>query len=578
MSAAQAKSLFVRSPFAIFIVTGLISFLVVVGWQANAPSLVRVLPFLPPVRFNCAVLQLLSATSLLLLNLERRRLALLFSSAIIVFSFAFLIQHLFKCDLGIDSLLAPSHVFAQDSHPGRISLFGSIGFLMVGLSGVLLSLPFRHWKEGMIGLAAAICMAMGVSAAIGLSIGLHDLGPLMRFHGITPQGSFFFTFIGVGILWQLRNVRFASGDETHLAAIVRQSDEAIYSINLDGKVLSWNRAAEKLYGYSAQEILGTSVLQLSAADKWNLVISAIEQVKQGTALSEFEGWRLRKNGEPILLSFTVSPVRDESGKVVQLSVVGRDITERKRHQEQTQREALELSRSNQELEQFAAVASHDLQEPLRMISSYLHLLSQRYQQKLDQDAKDFIHFAADGAGRMKLLVEGLLSYSRVGNKTLQLKAVDLHRLAQLVKLNLQQAIRENDAKITFENLCPIVADEIQLLQILQNLILNGIKYRRETRPEIQVRLEQLPDKFLFKVSDNGIGISASDQQRLFKLFHRLQYRDKCTGAGIGLATCKKIVERHGGKIWVESEVDSGTHFFFTIPRDLSVSCNPARRD
>lgn len=574
------------APSTIFGAVAAVSLIVVIGWQVHVPALVTLLPKLPPIRFNCALLQFFSAISLLLLDRDERRGSLLVGSILTVFSSLFFFENLFGYNLGVDALFASTEVFSRDAHPGRISFAGSIGFLSIGISCLLLTIDStRKSSNVFVTCSGLLCLLLGTSAAFALWLGLRDPGHITRFNGITPQGSAFFTFLGVGILWQLGNQlalrergrRAADSVNASLAALVQHSDDAIYSIDLEGNLLSWNRGAQNLYGYSPREMIGTSVLRLSPRDGYEAVWSAIDQVKQGVSLCNFEGWRLKKNGEKLLLSFTVSPVRDDSGDIVQLSIVGRDITEKKNSQEQIQRLALELSRSNQELEQFAAVASHDLQEPLRMISSYLMLLTQRYQQKLDQDAKDFIHFAVDGASRMKMLVEGLLSYSRVGSKTLRVKQVDVQMLTKKVLLNLQECIRENHAEIAIGELPTITADEIQLLQVFQNLISNAIKYRREETPRVRVEWKRAGAMHVFSISDNGVGISARDRDRLFKLFHRLHYRERIPGTGIGLATCKKIVERHGGDIWVESEENRGTTFFFSVPdlvspRTLSENC------
>ena len=225
----------------------------------------------------------------------------------------------------------------------------------------------------------------------------------------------------------------------------------------------------------------------------------------------------------------------------------------------------ELRRSNEDLEQFAYVASHDLQEPLRMITSYLQLLRQRYQNRLDASAEDFIGFAVDGAVRMQRLIVDLLAYSRVGTRNQPFEATDCNAVLADALMNLQVALQESGAVVAREPLPNLLADPVQLVQLFQNLIGNALKFRGERPLEIRVGAKPEGDGWHFFVADNGLGIAAKDFERIFIIFQRLHSRDKYPGTGIGLAVCKKIVERHGGRIWVESQPGQGSVFHFTIP-------------
>jgi hypothetical protein len=226
---------------------------------------------------------------------------------------------------------------------------------------------------------------------------------------------------------------------------------------------------------------------------------------------------------------------------------------------------IELERSNAELQQFAYVASHDLQEPLRMVSGYTQLLAKRYQGRLDSDADEFIGFAVSGANRMQALIQALLEFSRAGSIKRALAPVDLEAALQVALAALRAAIQESGATVSHDPLPNVMGDELLLVQLFQNLVGNGIKFRDGERPEIHVSCKLDNQRWVFSVKDNGIGIDPRYAERVFLLFQRLHTRQEYSGTGIGLALCKKIVERHGGRIWVESEPGKGCDFCFTLP-------------
>ncbi len=256
--------------------------------------------------------------------------------------------------------------------------------------------------------------------------------------------------------------------------------------------------------------------------------------------------------------------RDENGSAIKMSGVCFDITEMKQGAEKVLfRLNEELLRSNKELEQFAYVASHDLQEPLRMVSSFTQLLEQRYKDKLDRDARDFIKFAVDGAVRMQVLINDLLDYSRIGTRGKEFSSIDMHTVLGQVVNNLKIIINEKSAIITNDKIPIIKADEGQMVQLMQNIIGNSLKFCRES-PKIHVSSKVYADHYLFSVRDNGIGIEPQYYEKIFQIFQRLHPRDEFGGTGIGLAISKRIVERHGGNIWVESKKGKGSIFYFTI--------------
>jgi light-regulated signal transduction histidine kinase (bacteriophytochrome) len=243
-----------------------------------------------------------------------------------------------------------------------------------------------------------------------------------------------------------------------------------------------------------------------------------------------------------------------------------DITERKQAEAALQQAHEELKRSNAELEQFAYVASHDLQEPLRMVASYTQLLSRRYDSKFDNDAREFMGFIVDGATRMKQLIEDLLAYSRVGTKGADFRTVSASDALRRALFNLRTGIEEAGAVVTHDPLPMLPADEVQLTQLLQNLIGNALKFRSPSVPRIHVSTKQKDHEWEFEVRDNGIGIEPQYFERIFMVFQRLHNKGEYPGTGIGLAICKKVVERHGGRIWVESRPGAGSSFYFTLPK------------
>jgi signal transduction histidine kinase len=237
----------------------------------------------------------------------------------------------------------------------------------------------------------------------------------------------------------------------------------------------------------------------------------------------------------------------------------------KKLREDHQQAQLELSRSNRDLEQFAYVASHDLQEPLRMVATYTQLLSERYRGKLDENADKYIHYAVDGALRMQKLVQDLLAFSRVGRQGAAPRSTDCNVVLRSALQNLEAAIQESGAVVKADQLPVLVVDSAQLTQVFQNLIGNAIKFRGESAPSIQVRAERKGKEWTFLVADNGIGIAPDQAENVFVIFRRLHTRDEYAGNGIGLSICKKIIEHHGGRIWFESEPGHGSTFRFTLP-------------
>jgi PAS domain S-box-containing protein len=504
---------------------------------------------------------------------------------------------------------------------------------------------------------------------------------------------------GVLLVWRQQHIRLlrtkleAGAERARLGAIVESSHDAIIGENLDGIITSWNVGAEKIYGYTAAEAVGKPVAMLIPPGLQDQFPQLMERVKRGEAVVNLEAERIRKDGEHIHVSLTLSVVRDAAGKIVGASAIGCDITERKRAEEairssreefkdlfdnapvgfhevdaegrvvrmnnaelrmlgytaeellgqfvwkisadeelsrnaalaklagahmppsegfeqmfrrkdgstipvwisdrilkrqdgvitgiraaiqditerrvaeaQLQRVLADLERSNKDLEQFAYVASHDLQEPLRMVSSYTQLLAKRFEGQLDEKTQKYVHYAVDGAVRMQTLINDLLAYSRVGTRGHPLEPADSHAVLGEAVKNLAATIAETRAVITNGNLPVVRADASQLVLVFQNLLSNAIKFRRGDMPCIHVSAQERGGEWVFAVKDNGIGIEPRHAERVFVIFQRLHTREEYPGTGIGLAVCKRIVERHGGKIRLESEPGNGTTFFFTVPK------------
>jgi PAS domain S-box-containing protein len=343
--------------------------------------------------------------------------------------------------------------------------------------------------------------------------------------------------------------------------------QRIFWKDRDSRFVGCNRTFAEDCGVSQPEdIIGKSDLELDVrleAEAYR--VDDQEVMSSGTARLNYEE-TLTVPGKPLVwLRTSKLPLYDRHGNVIGVLGIYEDITERKEMEAQLQQTLEDLRRSNTELEQFAYVASHDLQEPLRVVTSYLQLLVRRYRDRLDGDAVEFIDYAVDGAARMKRLIEDLLAYSRVGTRGGEFAPTDCAEVLGHVLNSLQLMIEEAGALVTHDPLPTVMADASQLEQLFQNLIGNAVKFRRPAPPRVHVSAERRANEWLFAVRDNGIGIEPQHRERIFAVFQRLHAREHYTGTGIGLAICKRVVERHGGNIWVESQPGQGATFFFTLP-------------
>ena len=358
-----------------------------------------------------------------------------------------------------------------------------------------------------------------------------------------------------------------STKETLLRTLLQTVPELVWLKDGDSVYVFCNSMNERLLGRKEADIVGKTDYDLYDREVADICRASDRQVIATEEPCTEELWlTFATDGRRALFESIKTPMRDADGEIVGVLGIAHDVTERHQAAERLREAMAELARSNEELAQFAYVASHDLQEPLRMVSSYTQLLAKRYKGKLDSDADEFIAYAVDGANRMQRLITDLLAYSRVGTRGRKLEPTDFAAALNAALVNLKLAIDESGAVVTHDPLPTLVADKSQITQLFQNLIANAVKFHSAEPPRIHVSAAPDPagGHWLFSVRDNGIGIEPQYCERIFAVFHRLHTREEYPGTGIGLAICKKTVERHGGRIWAESQLGAGTTFHFTI--------------
>jgi len=378
-------------------------------------------------------------------------------------------------------------------------------------------------------------------------------------------------------------------EERYRVALAGVLDYSIFTLDPYGTVSSWNAGAERIKGYKAAEIIGQNFSRFYPQEDIDQGRPQEElRIAAACGKSERECWRMRKDGSRFWANLLITATRDASGKLVGFSEISRDIsarqaadrqlaetvreisreiTERKQSEQQLVKTVGELKRSNEELQQFAYVASHDLQEPLRMVASYTQLLAKRYTGRLDHDADEYIAYAVDGCNRMQALIQDLLTYSRAGTDGRSHREISSENALNAALTNLRATIQESGAVVTHDSLPAITMDDTQLVQVFQNLVGNAVKYRSPEIPRVHVTAaKNAGNECVFAVRDNGVGIDPQYFERIFVLFQRLHGQNEFTGTGIGLAICKKIVERLGGRIWVESQPAKGSTFYFALPQ------------
>jgi len=369
---------------------------------------------------------------------------------------------------------------------------------------------------------------------------------------------------GLLVSTTIRDVSRRKQSERKFRGLLESAPDAMVIVDEAGHIVLVNGQTERLFGYRRDELLDQPVELLiperfrTGHAKYRAGYSMQPRVRQMGLRMRLHG--RRKDGSEFPVEVSLSPLQTEDGSVLVSSAI-RDVTEITR--------TAELERSNEELQMFAHVASHDLREPLRMISSYMQLLAERYRGRLGSDADDFIHYAVDGVHRMEKLLDALLDYARVGARARPFEEVATREVLEDVKRNLVLAIEDSGAVVEADELPRVRADPTQVAQLLQNLIANAIKFRGERRPLVQLSATLDGGQWRFCVRDNGIGIDPKHRERVFGIFERLHTSSEYPGTGIGLSICKRIVQRHGGRIWVESEPGRGSHFYFTLPAAIA---------
>ncbi len=355
--------------------------------------------------------------------------------------------------------------------------------------------------------------------------------------------------------------------EQRYSTLLKSLNEGIWVLDKDDVTTYVNPRMAEMLGYTEEEMLGKPVYAFTD-DEWRKYTAEMMERRKHGVTEQIEGGMVRKDGGRVHALLAASPILDEAGRYIGSIAGVQDITERKIAEEKLIQTLAELDRSNKELEQFAYVTSHDLREPLRMMTSFSQLLEKHYKGRLDSDADEYIHFIVNGATRMQRLIDDILIYSRVGTRGQAFQPVNLEDTLKEALLDLKGATEETGASITHGPLPTVQADPTQMKQVLQNLVGNAVKFHRdEETPAVHISATREGREWVVSVRDNGIGMDPELFDRLFILFQRLHPPDRYPGTGVGLAVTKKIVQRHGGRIWVESKPGRGSIFRFSLPAD-----------
>ncbi|QJW90929.1 PAS domain S-box protein [Spirosoma taeanense] len=369
-------------------------------------------------------------------------------------------------------------------------------------------------------------------------------------------------------------------EEQYRSLVQQVTDYGIFMMDEKGRIINWNEGARRINGYTNEEIVGKYFsIFYPEEDILNGKPSHELKVARAEGKYEEEGWRIRKDGSVFWANVVITAIYNAQGIHIGFSKVTRDLTERKKAEKELRNSYdryrvlanelkqtnSELSVANEELEQFTSIVSHDLQEPIRTIKSFLQLIDLKISQQQDEKLKTYIQKSLHAANRMKELIQNLLQYSQVSKATFSRETVKLDELLDEVLQNVKTSVESSQARITIETqVASVYGNRTQLMQLVQNLVSNSLKFRADEDPQILIRCLKEKDQVKFAVSDNGIGIDKDDLEKIFEVFRRLHTEKDYPGTGIGLAICKRIVDRHGGQIWPESIPGKGTTFYFTL--------------
>jgi PAS domain S-box-containing protein len=347
--------------------------------------------------------------------------------------------------------------------------------------------------------------------------------------------------------------------------LIEEMGEGVATLTNDGTIFYSNARLADMLQVPLERITGQRLSTYILPEDLGLYSAIFEKAFETSSKGEINLQSV--DGTIIPVHISINTLTDLNGVYVVIT----DLSEQKHHeelklaQEQLEKSFTEVKRSNYELQRFAYVAAHDLQEPLRMVNIFSQLLEQKYKDNLDDKADEYIGFIVDGAHHMKELIDDLLAYSRITTHAKELEPVNLEKVLNTVLSNLSVSIKENNVKIHHDPLPTLLADPTQIGQVFQNILANAIKFQGEDEPVIEINTKMDDDEWIFTFKDNGIGIDPEHQEQIFGVFSRLHTREEFPGTGIGLSICQKIINRHGGRLWVESELNKGSTFYFTLP-------------
>jgi PAS domain S-box-containing protein len=383
----------------------------------------------------------------------------------------------------------------------------------------------------------------------------------------------------VAIRADITERKLAGEAQARLAAIVNSSEDAIVSKTLDGRVTSWNPGAEKIYGYTAAEMIGQPIARIFPPERINEEAEILAQVRQGRSVQHYETVRLRKDGRPIDISVTISPILDADGKIIGASKIARDISAQKRAEAEIKKLNAELEQrvsertaqlesANQELEAFSYSVSHDLRAPLRAVNGFAEIVLAEAGDQLPEHCRHYLERIRDGGHRMGRLIDDLLAFARLSRHPLNRQVVAMNDLVASALHELKPLWENRPVEIRTAELPAAFGDPMLLRQVWVNLISNALKYSRQRTPAmIEIGTTPHDKETIFFVRDNGAGFDMQYAGKLFGVFQRLHREDEFEGTGVGLAIVQRVIHRHGGRVWAEARLDAGATFYFTLERE-----------